>query len=262
MVEVNKMISEILLIQQEVSEIPPLALIAEGTALLVYAYLTLNLMSKWRSTRKDATRNLFLSFTLYFVAVLMLFSTKTTNFLTGDEIDISTLGINVGYTFSLLGNVFLYYFTEDIFFDEDSRIPYLKDFITLANGVTVGFLLIFIFQLQSAPFLELPGIYIPPHLLIWHVVVSTFGFLILFVKAFQATIRANTRVSRGGFLMISFSAIFEMLVFVFFFADRFAGAGYTIWYFVAWVTASLAGLCSMIGYLMPSWFRRVLGGNS
>ncbi|MHA1993949.1 MAG: hypothetical protein ACW97Z_05375 [Candidatus Hodarchaeales archaeon] len=255
------MISEILLIQQQVSEIPPLALIAEGTALLVYTYLTLKLSSKWRSTRKDATRNLFLSFAFYFLAVLMLFSTKTTNFLSGDQIDISSLGINVGYAFSLLGNIFLYYFTEDIFFDDDNRVTYLKDVITLANGITLGFLMIFIFQLQSAPFLEVPGEYISTHLLIWHVLVSTVGFLILFVKAFQATIKANTRVSRGGFLMISLTAIFEILVFVFFFLDRFSGAGYTYWYFIAWMTASVAGLSSMIGYLMPSWFRRLLGGS-
>jgi hypothetical protein len=238
-----------------------MALIAEGTALLVYAFLSWNLSSKWRNTRKNATRNLFLSFTLYFVAVLMLFSTKTTNFLTGDEIDISTLGINVGYAFSLIGNVFLYYFTDDIFFDEENRKTYLKEFITLANGVTLGFLMVFIFQVQSAPFLEIPGTYISVHLLIWHVLVSTIGFIILFVRAIQSTIKANTRVSRGGFLMISFSAIFEMLVFVFFFLDLFTGAGYTGWYFVAWVSASLAGICSMIGYLMPNWFRRLLGGS-
>jgi hypothetical protein len=254
------MISEILLIQQQTSEIPPLALIAEGTALLVYAYLTINLASKWRSARKDATRNLFLSFTLYFLAVLFLFCTKATNFLTGDQIDIATVGINTGYAFSLLGNIFLYYFTEDIFFDENSRITYLKEIITLANGITLGFLVIFIFQLQSPPFLELPGEYISTHLLIWHVIVSTIGFLILFVKAFQATVKAPNRVAKGGFLMISFTAIFEILVFVFFFLDRFAPTGYTYWYFIAWLTASLAGLFSMIGYLMPSWFRKLLGG--
>ncbi|PWI46457.1 hypothetical protein CEE45_16770 [Candidatus Heimdallarchaeota archaeon B3_Heim] len=255
------MISEILLIQQQISEIPPLALIAEGTALLVYTYLTMNLASKWKSTRKNATRNLFLSFAFYFLAVLMLFSTKTTNFLTGDQIDISTVGINIGYAFSLLGNVFLYYFTEDIFFDEDTKITNLREVITLANGITLGFLMIFIFQLQSAPFLELPGEYISIHLLIWHVIVSTVGFLILLVKAFQATINSNTRLARGGFFMISLTAVFEILVFVFFFLDRFSPEGYTYWYFIAWLTASIAGLSSMIGYLMPNWFKRLLGGN-
>ena len=257
----KNMISEILLIQQQVSDIPPLALIAEGTALLVYTFLTLKLFSKWKSTKKDATRNLFLSFAFYFLAVLTLFSTKSTNFLTGDQLDISTLGINIGYTFSLLGNVFLYYFTEDIFFDEDTRITYLKDIITLANGVTIGFLMIFIFQLQSAPFLELPGAYISQHLLIWHVLVSTVGFIILFRKAFQATRKAPTRVTRGVFFMISVTAILEIFVFVFFFLDQFSGGGYSIWYFVAWLTASIAGLSSMIGYLMPNWFRKLLGGN-
>jgi hypothetical protein len=244
---------------QQVSEVPELALIAEGIALVVFAILSLNLAFKWRATRKSATLNLFLSFLFYFIAVLLLFSTKSTNYLTADEIDVSTLGINLGYAFSLIGNVFLYYFTEDIFFDENSKVKYLREAITFMNGITAGFLMIFTFQVQEAPFLEVPGEYIPPHLLIWHVLVSTFGFLILFVKALQAARQASTRLSRAGFSMITLTAVLEILVFVFFFLDRFSGGGYTYWYFAGWMSASLAGFSSMIGYLMPGWFRRIFG---
>jgi hypothetical protein len=169
------------------------------------------------------------------------------------------VGINLGYVFSLIGNVFLFYFTENIFFDEETKIKYLKEVITFANGITVGFLFIFIFQVQTFPFLELPGEYIPPHLLIWHVLVSTVGFSILLVKAFKAALRADNRLSRAGFSMIGMTALLEILVFVFFFIDRFSGGGYTTWYFIAWLSTSLAGLTGMIGYLMPSWFRRIFG---
>ncbi|MFX0182267.1 MAG: hypothetical protein ACFE95_04210 [Candidatus Hodarchaeota archaeon] len=245
------------IIAQTVSHIPLFALFAEGIALIVYLYLTVRLGTKWRERRSKATFNLFMSFLSYFVAIIFLFSTKSTDYFTGDLYNVSTIGINIGYSFSLLGNVFLYYFTENIFFEEPKR--YLRETITFGNGITFGFLMISIFQIQDFPFLEIPGEYIPPHLLIWHVIISSIGFLILLIKAAQSAFQAEARLQRAGFFMITITAIFELVVFVFFFADRFLGGGYTIWYFLAWVSASLAGLFAMIGYLMPNWFRRIFG---
>ncbi|MFX0052564.1 MAG: hypothetical protein ACFFAJ_17775 [Candidatus Hodarchaeota archaeon] len=242
-------------IAQTTSHIPILALFAEGMALIVYLFLSLRLGTKWRERRSKATFNLFLSFLSYFVAIIFLFSTKSTDYFTGDLYNVSTIGINIGYSFSLLGNVFLFYFTENIFFEEPR--PYLREAITLGNGVTLGFLMISIFQIQSFPFLEIPGEYIPAHLLIWHVIVSSIGFLILFIKSLQAVFQAEARLQRAGFLMITITAIFELMVFIFFFADRFLGGGYTTWYFLAWLSASLGGLFAMVGYLMPNWFRRI-----
>jgi hypothetical protein len=244
---------------QQTSEVPMLALLAEGIALLVFAYLSLNLAFKWRASRRDATLNLFLSFLFYLIAVTFLFSTKLTNYMTSDAIDVSSLGINLGYVFSLVGNIFLYYFTEDIFFDEETRIKYLREVVTYANGITTGFLMIFIFQIQELPFIEIPGEYISPHLLIWHVIVSSFGFIILLRKSTQAIRQADNRLAKTGFFFIGLTAILEILVFVFFFLDRFAGGSYTYWYFVGWMSASLAGLSGMIGYLMPNWFKRIFG---
>ena len=256
---VGKKMFQSLLSLQQVSDVPQLALVAEGFALLVFIFLSINLALKWKNNRRDATLNLFLSFFFYVFAVSFLFSTKSLDYFTNGEIDISTVGINLGYAFSIIGNIFLYYFTEDIFYDEETKIKYLKEVITFANGITVGFLFIFIFQVQTAPFLELPGEYIPPHLLIWHVLVSSVGFAILLVKAIGAARRADNRLSRAGFSMIGTTALFEILVFVFFFLDRFSGGGYTSWYFIAWLSTSLAGFTGMVGYLMPSWFRRIFG---
>jgi hypothetical protein len=245
------------LITQEYSGgVPALALIAEGMALIVYAYLMIRLGTKWYQRRRVATFNLFLSFTFYFIAILTLFSTKSTDFLTGDEL-VADLGINLGYAFSLIGNIFLFYFTENIFYEKPHR--YLREFITFGNGITFGFLMIFCFQVQEFPFLQIPTQYIPTHFLIWHVIISSLGFLILLKSAFQSSFNAKEKLPKAGFLMIGFSAIFELLVFVFFFVDRFVGGGFTQWYFLAWLSASLAGLFSMTGFLMPNWFKKILG---
>lgn len=232
--------------------VPVTAVIAEGMALLVYFYLSIRLFLKYRGTKKDATLNLFFSFAFYFVAILFLFSTKTYDYLNQTD-SVYTLGINIGYSFSAIGNLFLFYFTEDIFFDKPKK--YLREVITLANGATLGFLMIFIFQLQEFPFLELPGEYISTHLLIWHVLVSSTGFFILVYKSYKARAKTTVPLHRGGFLAIGLSGLLEIFVFIFFFIDILFGGGFTIWYMLAWGTASLAGFSSMSGFLMPNWFK-------
>jgi hypothetical protein len=112
----RKMFQNLLGLQQT-SDVPQLALIAEGSALIVFIFLSLNLFFKWKKNRRDATLNLFMSFLFYVFAVSVLFSTKSLDYFSGGEIDISTMGINLGYAFSIIGNIFLYYFTEDIFYD-------------------------------------------------------------------------------------------------------------------------------------------------
>lgn len=244
-------------ISQEVSGgVPVLALIAEGMALIVYSYLMIQLGLKWRQRKRKATFHLFMSFSFYLVAILILFTTKSTDFLTGVD-RVAALGINLGYSFSLIGNIFLFFFTEDIFYEEPK--PYLREFITFGNGITLGFLMIFSFQVQIFPFLEIPGQYIPVHFLIWHVLISSIGFLILLNAAFRSSFSAKERLPKAGFLMIGCAAIFELFVFVFFFVDRFSGGGFTVWYFLAWLSASLAGLFSMTGFLMPNWFKKIVG---
>lgn len=241
---------------QQTSDVPLLALVAEGMALIVYLSLSVQMGLKFREKRRRATFFLFMSFLFYIIAISFLFGTKATDFLTNDLFAVADLGINLGYSFSLVGNLFLFYFTLEIFYEEPKE--FLRYTLTFANGITFGFLMIFIFQVQSFPFLELPATYIPPHLLIWHVIVSSVGFLILFQQAWKARGAAEESLPRAGFFMISLSALFELLVFVFFFVDRFSGGGFTIWYFMAWLSASLAGICSMTGYLIPRPFRWIV----
>ena len=96
------MFQNLLSISQQTSDVPQLALFAEGSALIVFIFLSINLALKWRSNRRDATLNLFMSFLFYAVAVGFLFTTKSLDYFTGGEIDVSTMGINLGYVFSLI----------------------------------------------------------------------------------------------------------------------------------------------------------------
>jgi len=244
----------------QVGSAPPLqAVLMEGTVLIVFAYLSLRTGLKYKQNRAPAVRNLFLSFNSYFLAGCALFSTKWVEYSTGGVVDVSSLGINCGYAFSALGNLFLFYFTLDIFFKEIK--PYFRETITLATGTIEGFLIIFIFQTE-APFLEIPGVYLPFQLLLWHGIVSTVIFIILFSQSYSEWKKTTSPVPRAGFLMIAVSALFELLVFIFFILDSFFPAGYSLFYFLGWTSASIAGLFAMIGYFMPSWFKNVIQSRS
>ncbi len=242
-------------IAQVGSEPPIQAVLMEGIVLLVFTYLSLKTGLKYLQGRVPAVRNLFLSFSSYFFAGLALFTTKAIEHFTQGGIDVSSLGINLGYAFSALGNLFLFYFTLDIFFTEIK--PYFRETITIATGITEGFLFIFIFKTQT-PFIEIPGIYIPFQLLFWHVTVSSLIFIILFSRSFTEMRKTTNPVPRAGFLMIALSALFELFVFIFFIIDSLFPAGYSLFYFLGWTSASLAGFCAMIGYLMPDWFKNMV----
>ncbi len=240
----------------QVGHEPPIqAVITEGFVLLVFFYLSLRLGLRYKQRRAAATRNLFLSFFSYFLAALVLFMTKSIEHFTKGEEDVSSLGINSGYAFSALGNLFLFYFTLNIFFKEEK--PYFREIITLATGIIEGFLLIFIFTTES-PFVEIPGVYFPTHLLIWYGLLASTIFLVLFYKALSEWKNAVNPVPKMGFLIIALCAIFELLVFIFFIFDSFYPAGYSPFYYLAWFSASIAGFFAMIGYLMPGWFKKLI----
>ncbi len=246
-------------ISQVGSEPPIEAVIMEGVVLLTFFYLSLRTGQRYMKRKAPPVLNLFLSFFFYFLAGVALFTTKSIEHFTEGDIDVSSLGINIGYACSAFGNLFLYYFTLDIFFKEIK--PYIREAITLAIGIVVGFLLVFIFTLES-PFVEIPGNYVPLHLLIWHVLVSSFIFVTLFYKAFSEWRKTTEILPKTGFLMIAICAIFELLVFIFFFIDSYSDADYTIYYFLGWISASIAGFFAMIGYLMPDWFKNIINSRS
>ncbi len=243
----------------QVGEEPPLeAVVMEGLVLLVFLYLAVRTGLRYMDRKSAAVKNLFLSFFSYLLAGIALFTTKLIEHSGGGDPDVSSLGINLGYAFSALGNLFLFYFTLHIFIKEE--YPYIREIMALATGITEGFLIIFIFTTES-PFYEVPGVYLPFQLLIWHVGVSSLIFSVLFYKAMAEWNKSPNPIARGGFFMIAMSAIFELLVFVFFFIDSFYPDGYSLFYFLGWISASIAGLFAMIGYLMPDWFKTLITRN-
>ncbi|MFX0050155.1 MAG: hypothetical protein ACFE8U_02580 [Candidatus Hermodarchaeota archaeon] len=85
------------------------------------------------------------------------------------------------------------------------------------------------------------------------------SFFILLVCALTSSLRSKVKFQRVGFFRIALTAVFELLVFVFLFIDRSLGATFSIFYFAGWLSASIAGFFTMIGYLMPSWFKQIIG---
>jgi hypothetical protein len=140
-----------------------------------------------------------------------------------------------------LGNLFLYLFTLEAFLESKRKwmLPYALAFtplfiLTLISfNVTLNFILAMIIGLMT---------YIP--------------LIYLSVRASRIT---EKKVFRYGFLMITMTSLFLALFFVFMFIEAALTEGWSIFILIAWTMGLLASISAYIGYVLPNWFRRLVG---
>lgn len=140
-----------------------------------------------------------------------------------------------------LGNLFLYTFTLEAFLQTKRKwiILYSLVFVplfilTLASfNVTLNFILAMIIGLMT---------YIP--------------LTYLAVRALKMT---EKKVFRYGFLMIVMTSIFLALFFVLLFVEAALTEGWSIFVPIAWTMGLLASITAYIGYVLPNWFRKLVG---
>ncbi|WXG39541.1 MAG: hypothetical protein WED07_01680 [Candidatus Freyarchaeum deiterrae] len=78
----------------------------------------------------------------------------------------------------------------------------------------------------------------------------------LAVKAFR---ESDKKLSRYGFVMIALTSVFLALFFVFFFIEAVLTEGWSIYVPIAWTMGLIASIFAYIGYVLPNWFRRLVG---
>ncbi|MEM2144462.1 MAG: hypothetical protein QW279_03815 [Candidatus Jordarchaeaceae archaeon] len=140
-----------------------------------------------------------------------------------------------------LGNLFLYTFTLEAFLQTKKKwmILYSLVFVplfilTLASfNVTLNFILAMIIGLMT---------YIP--------------LTYLAVRALRIT---EKKVFRYGFLMMAMTSIFLALFFVFLFVEAALTEGWSIFVPIAWTMGLLASITAYVGYVLPNWFRKLVG---
>jgi hypothetical protein len=184
-------------------------------------------------------------------------------------IQYSRYGINIGYLFSAITNIFIVYFVSEIFsqkqiFKYTGKImPILHGLI---NGVTIG-MIIHLIARSFNP--ENPEYLNPAYGLgetIYHLAWTMTAFTILLVFSAQARRNASLRWEKAGFSFIIATAVLAQLVYVFFAIDLAVqeiwvntfGSGYTHFNNLGWLTAAIMVILAYFGFFMPNWLRERL----
>lgn len=142
-----------------------------------------------------------------------------------------------------LGNLFLFAFSLEAFLKKKKKKKWMIIYslifaplfiLTLVSfNVTLNFILALIIGLMT---------YIP-----------------LIYLALRAYMMADQKVFRYGFLMIAATSVFLSLFFVFLFIEAAFTEGWSIFVPIGYTMGLLASISAYIGYVLPNWFRRLVG---
>ncbi len=77
--------------------------------------------------------------------------------------------------------------------------------------------------------------------------------------AIRASRLTKTKVYRYGFQMIALSTVFLVLFFLFNFAEGAVIREFSILMPLAWTMALVSSVSAYIGYILPNWFRKLVG---
>ena len=229
---------------------PPLAsVIIEAIVLVFVTFVVIMLYRKYAQRKKTAALTLAVAFTFWDLAIICLFVFRLLAYLFPTNpygINFSNIGINFGYTFSALSNVFIILFVAMVF----SQAPLFRRTGILIplifgafNGITNGLLISALITNFIYPTYDiLPTMY---HLIFTFI---SFGTLIIF--AIRPLRQSELKWEKAGFAFIILSGVFGILVYLsfaldFLFGDSGLGIdpdGYTAFFYLAYVFGIL--MCS------------------
>ena len=246
-----------------------LAVGTEGVVLVVVSFVVLMLYIRYAQRRKPAALSLAVAFTFYNIAIICLFIFRILTYLQeigrlGLTYDYSGIGINLGYAFSALSNVFIMIFVAIVFAQSPifRRTGMLIPLIVGAlNGITIGLLIGATINGWPTPSYDLgPTIY--------HLFLTIISFSSLIVFTVQPHKSAILQWEKAGFQFIITSGVFGILVYLFFAMDVFLGdivliwsSGYTPFFFFAYICAIIMCLFAYLGYVMPNFIRNWFKGR-
>ncbi|MBD3191531.1 MAG: hypothetical protein GF308_12855 [Candidatus Heimdallarchaeota archaeon] len=249
--------------------IPLAAVVTEGIAFLVVLFVVISLYIRYSNRRKPAALTLAVAFNFWDLGALCLFTGKLLTYileqraggeLGPDQINFSHLGINLGYGFSALSNVFLMVFVAQIF----SQTPFFRRTkMTLPiiagafNGITIGLVIEAIRRTWPVPSYNIgPTVY--------HLILTFIAFGSVGIFSIRPLRNATFRWEKAGFIFIIVSSIFGILIYLSFAIDVilpqasvvFEG-GYTPFYYLGYVFAIFMCAFAYFGYVMPKFIRDI-----
>ena len=253
-------------------DVPLAAVITEGIAFLAVSFVVAALYYRYFDRRRVAALTLAVAFNAWVIGALGLFLGKLIQYLIDKEIITSTsytsigfsdFGINIGYGFSALSNVFIMLFVA-LVFSQSPMFRRTKMLIPIIfgalNGITIGLLVGATFNTWPNPeYTLLPTLY---HLALTFI--SFFALMFLTIRPLRA---AELKWEKAGFRFIILSAIFGLTTYICFALDFmtaseglmpiFSIEGFTPFYYIAYGAAILMCIFAYLGYVMPNFIRNL-----
>ncbi|NHJ85202.1 MAG: hypothetical protein FK734_07055 [Asgard group archaeon] len=240
------------------------AAITEGIVLVVVTFVVIMLYVRYFTRKKSTALALAVAFNFWDFAIICLFVNRVLAYLQEigqmpDTFGYSELGINLGYGFSALSNVFILVFVA-LVFSQSSMFRQTGMFIPLIfaafNGVTVGLIIG-----KTASTLPFPTYELIPT--IYHLLMTLISFSALIIFTIKPLRFASYKWERAGFIFIILSGVFGILIYVSFALDLIFGedflnlfnGGYTPFFFLAYVFAILMCSLAYLGFVMPKFVR-------
>lgn len=247
--------------------IPLAAVITEGITFLVVLFVVISLYIRYFNRRKPAALTLAVAFNFWDLGALCLFTGKLIYYIleqqaggeiAPNQINFSHLGINLGYGFSAISNVFLMVFVAQIF----SQTPLFRQTkMTIPiiagafNGITVGLVIEAIRRTWPVPSYNIgPTVY--------HLILTFIAFGSVGIFSIRPLRNATFRWEKAGFSFIIISSIFGILIYLSFAIDVILPAvsttfeaGFTPFYYLGYVFGVLMCTFAYFGYVMPKFIR-------
>lgn len=239
-------------------DIPALAPIIETIAATIMVFVAIRAIQKYVQRKKETLAYLTLSLSFYALAVVSSATGKwLQSFVPGvdpEAMSYSDPFILLAYCLSALGNIFLFAFLDDVFLAR--KKIYLMLF-AISNAIVIGLI---IPNINTNPESYAASIYA----VIFHVLNSLFVGVLLASLSFRQWRKAEERLSKMGFLFIGLFGLLLVMVFVLFAVDVLLislnlSEGYSVFYYTAWFIEVLASVSGYLGYIMPEWFKALLG---
>lgn len=234
------------------------AAITEGIVLLFVIFIVIMLYIRYKERKKTAALLLAVAFNFWLIAIICLFSFRLVAYfqeigIITNTFDFADLGINFGYGFSALSNVFILFFVAYIFSQSPffrSTGMYLPFSFASLNGVTIGLLIGSVVRNWPNPEYELGTT-------IYHLILTFMAFSTLIFFAIRPLRQATFKWEKAGFAFIICSGIMGILIYLSFAVDVIIGAGYTPFFFIAYVFGILMVIFAYLGYVMPNFVRKM-----
>lgn len=248
-----------------VSVVPLRAVIMEGLTFVAVTFVVIMLYIRYYQRRKGAAFSLALAFTFWDLGALSVFIAALVQFIKqpasgGASFNYATIGINFGYAFSALSNIFIVLFVSQIFYQAPffRRTQKLLPIInSILNGITIGMVIDTLSTNWLAPEYPIPQT-------VYHLVLTIFSFSLLLSFTIKPLQEATFRWEKVGFGLIISSAVSGILIYLSFaldiiFPDIFGIfiGGYSPFNTLGWVFGILMCVLAYYGYVMPKFLRNM-----